>query len=154
MRRRALPELTPFCELRVEVGQPLDLGDDGFGPARIVPILGGTATGPIAGRILSGGTDEQRIGRDGTTRIHARYVIETEGGSLVGVDGQGLRSGPPAVMAALLRGEKVDGSQIYFRTMMRFDTADPALAWINGRIFLSTGKKLPDHVLLQVHQVE
>ena len=37
--------------------------------------------------------------------------------------------------------------------MMRFDTADPALAWINGKIFLSTGKKLPEHVLLQVYQV-
>ena len=48
--------MTVFAEFRVDVGAPVSLGDDGFGLARIVPILGGTVTGrTMAGIILPGG---------------------------------------------------------------------------------------------------
>lgn len=97
--------MTLFSEFRVHVGSPVKLGDDGFGAARVVPILGGTVTGPgLNGRILPGGADEQRMRAYGLTRIHARYLIETQQSSLVRVDSQGLRHGSPAAMVALLRG--------------------------------------------------
>ena len=145
--------MTPFCEFRVQVGQPTVLGDDGFGLARIVPILGGVVTGDLSGHILPGGADEQRQRADGLTRIHARYVIEASDGGLIRVDSKGLRHGPPAVMAALGRGEKVDQSLIYFRTVIRFDTAAPAHDALNRALFLSFGERHPDHVLLRLSQV-
>ena len=40
---------------------------------------------------------------------------------------QGVRHGPPDVLAALARGEPVDPSLYYFRTSMRFRTAAPGL---------------------------
>ena len=147
--------MTPFATIRVLVGPPVTLGQTGFGEARIVPILGGTVSGPgLSGDILPGGTDEQAIRADGLTRIHARYVIRTGTGALVGVDSRGLRSGPPEVMARLLRGERVDPALVYFMTTIRFDTADPALDGLNHRLFLARGQREPDCVLLAVSRLE
>ena len=146
--------MTLFSEFRVKVGTPLKLGNDGFGEARVVPILGGTVSGPgLTGTILSGGADEQRIRADGLTHIHARYVIEASDGALIRVDSQGLRSGPPEVMAALLRGEKVDPSQIYFRTVIRFETAALAHDTLNQSLFLAVGERQQDFVLLRLTKI-
>lgn len=132
--------MTLFSESRVQVGPPLKLGDDGCGAARVVPILGGTVTGPsLNGRILPGGADEQRIRADGLTRIRARYLIETEQGGLVRVSSQGLRHGPPEVMAALLRGEPVDPAQVWFRAVIRLETADKTQDTLNFDMWLATG---------------
>ena len=143
--------MTLFTEFRVQVGAPVSLGNDGFGEARIVPILGGTVAGPgLSGSILPGGADEQRIRADGLTRIHARYVIRAEDGSLIRVDSQGLRHAPPEVMAALSRGEKVDPAQVYFRTVIRFETAAPAHDDLNRFLFVSEGRREPDAVVLRL----
>ena len=140
-----------FAEFRVQVGRPVVLGNDGFGEARTVPILGGTVTGAtLTGSILPGGADEQRIRADGLTRIHARYVIRTDDGALIRVDSQGLRHAPPDAMAALLRGEPVDPSQIYFRTVIRLEAASPDHDDLNRTLFLSTGRKEADHVILSL----
>ena len=146
--------MTLFTEFRVKVGTPVKLGDDGFGEARIVPILGGTVEGPgLTGTILSGGADEQRVRADGLTRIHARYVIEAADGALIRVDSQGLRHGPPEVIAALQRGETVDHGQIYFRTVIRFETAAPAHDFLNLALFQASGRRLSDTVLLSVSRL-
>lgn len=143
-----------FAEFHVDVGTPITLGNDGFGQARIVPILGGTVTGAtLTGIILPGGADEQRIRADGLTRIHARYVIQTTDGALIRVDSQGMRHAPPEVMAALQRGETVDPSLIYFRTMIRFETAAPAHDTLNLFLFHAKGQRLADQVLLSVSRL-
>jgi hypothetical protein len=143
--------MTVFSEFRVQVGSPVVLGNDGFGEARIVPILGGTVIGPgLSGTILPGGADEQRIRADGLTRIHARYVIRAADGALVRVDSQGLRHAPPEVMAALTRGEKIDPALVYFRTVIRFETAAEAHDDLNKRVFLAMGQREPDGVVLQL----
>lgn len=143
--------MTLFTVFRVKVGLPVKLGDDGFGETRVVPILGGTVAGPgLTGTILPGGADEQRIRADGLTRIHARYVIEAADGALIRVDSQGLRHGAPEVMGALMRGEKVDPALIYFRTVIRFETAAPAHDALNRALFLSIGERQPDAVVLSL----
>lgn len=143
--------MTHFAELRVLVGTPVKLGDDGFGEGRIVPILGGTVTGHgLNGTILAHGTDEQRIRQDGLTRIHARYLIKAVDGALIRVDSQGLRHGPPGVMAALMRGETIDPAAIYFRTVIRFETSDPAHDALNKALFLAVGERHTDCVLLNL----
>lgn len=140
-----------FTEFRVQVGSPVVLDNDGFGEARIVPILGGTVSGPgLTGTILPGGADEQRIRADGLTRIHARYVIRAEDGALIRVDSQGLRHATPEVKAALMRGERVDPALVYFRTVIRFETAAPAHDDLNRSLFLSEGQREPDAVVLRL----
>lgn len=136
--------MTPFATFRVEVGLPIALGNDGFGEARIVPILGGTVSGySLSGVILPGGADEQRIRADGLTRIHARYVIRTDEGDLVRVDSQGLRHGLA----------EADPVKIYFRTVIRFETSASNLDAMNQSLFLSDGTRMADHVLLHVSKL-
>jgi Protein of unknown function (DUF3237) len=136
--------MTPFAEFRVDVGAPVSLGNDGFGEARIIPILGGSVSGSsLSGIILPGGADEQRVRADGLTRIHARYVIRTDGGDLVRVDSQGLRH-------ALAQG---DPPSPYFRTVIRFESSAPYLDALNQSLFLSDGQRLTDCVLLHVSRL-
>jgi Protein of unknown function (DUF3237) len=143
--------MTLFTQFRVKVGAPVILGNDGFGEARVVPILGGTVDGPgLSGTILPGGADEQRIRADRLTRIHARYMIRAHDGALIRVDSQGLRHAPPDIMDALMRGEKVDPAQVYFRTVIRFETAAVAHDALNCALFLATGLREADQVILSL----
>jgi hypothetical protein len=112
-----------------------------------------TASGSIIGKILPGGGDEQVIRPDGLTKIHARYILELDDGALIRVDSQGVRSGPPEVMAALLRGEKVEAGLVYFRTAIRLETTHANHDALNTKLFLATGTRLPERVLLKVYAV-
>jgi hypothetical protein len=107
----------------------------------------------LSGRILPGGTDRQIIRADGVTDLTARYSIETDTGGLILVNSDGLRHGPPEVLAAIARGEPVPPTAYYFRTVMRFETADPACAWLNKIIALATGAREQQRVLLDVYEV-
>ena len=78
------------------------------------------------GKILPGGADWQIVRTDGVVHLQARYTVETETGGQILVEAEGYRHGPPEVMERLARDETVDPSLYYFRTFMRFETADPA----------------------------
>ena len=120
----------------------------------MIDILGGTVSGPrLHGRILPGGADWQIVRSDGAADIQARYTIETSAGARILVDSKGLRHGPPEVLAALARGDKVDPALYYFRTVMRFETADPASDWLNRILALARGERAAQSVRLDVHEV-
>ena len=102
---------------------------------------------------MPGGADWQIVRSDGTAEIHARYMIETERGARVLVDSQGLRRGPAEVLDRLARGEDVDPALYYFRTVMRFEAADPALDWLKGILALARGKREAHSVQLEVFEV-
>jgi Protein of unknown function (DUF3237) len=154
MSEIATPGLSLITELSAKVGPPIDVGATPQGVRRIVPILGGDLTGPrLNGKVLPGGSDYQVWRNDGITEIHARYVIETTAGARVYVEASGLRRGPPEAMARLFRGEPVDQSLIYFRTVPRFETSDPDLAWLMRGIFLCAGARYPDRAVLRFFEV-
>ena len=81
-------------------------------------------TGKLTGKILPGGADWQFIRADGASDVEARYTIQADSGAYVLVSSEGIRHGPPEVLARLPRGEQVDPSLYYFRTCMRFETGD------------------------------
>jgi hypothetical protein len=146
------PTLEFFAELSVQVGAPLEIGDTTHGLRRLIPITGGEARGQgWRARVLSGGTDFQLIVHAGLAELDARYVLETDAGDLIYVRNRALRSGPPELMAALARGEAVDPAQIYFRCSPRFETAAASLRWINERVFVGTGVRLPEQVLMRFY---
>jgi Protein of unknown function (DUF3237) len=132
----------------------LDLGRTPYGGRRVIGILGGTVRGPkLNGRILPGGADWQIIRSDGAADISARYTIETDAGARILVASDGLRHGPPEVLAALARGDSVDPSLYYFRTAMRFETADPAVDWLNRILAVARGQREARRVRLDVYEV-
>lgn len=144
----------PIFRIHAELADILHLGHTPYGDRRVINILGGRVEGArLAGRILPGGADWQIVRPDGVADLMARYTIETDGGARVLVASDGLRHGPPAVIERLARGEAVDPALYYFRTAMRFETADPSVAWLNCIIALARGAREQRAVRLEVYQV-
>jgi hypothetical protein len=144
----------PIFRLTAELAGILPLGQTPYGERRIINILGGRVEGTrLNGRILPGGADWQIIRADGVADLRARYTIEAAGGACILVSSDGLRHGPPEVIAQLARGEPVDPALYYFRTVMRFETGDADLAWLNRIIAIGRGIREPLAVRLDVHEV-
>jgi hypothetical protein len=144
----------PILVVRCTLQSILNLGGTPYGERRIINILGGTVEGPrLKGTILPGGADWQIVRADGVVHLTARYTIETAAGALVLVDAEGYRHGPPEVMAALARDETVDPNRYYFRTFMRFETADPAVAWLNNILAIGVGARENKAVRIAVHEI-
>jgi len=144
----------PIFTIRCELEGIMSLGQTPLGERRIINILGGPVTGPrLSGRVLPGGADWQIIRADGAADIQARYTIETDAGARILVSSDGLRHGPPEVMARLARGENIDPALYYFRTAMRFETADPAVGWMNRILAIAHGQREARAVKLDVYEV-
>jgi len=144
------PALDFAFELRAQVGPPLDIGPVPGGRRRIVPILGGTFEGSgLKGRILPGGADWQIVRADGLGELDTRYTLETDDGKLIYVQNLGLRRASPEVTAKLMAGELVDPSLVYFRSVPKFETSVPDLAWLMRSIFVGTGERYPTEVLIR-----
>jgi hypothetical protein len=145
----------PIFTIDAELEAVLSLGHTPYGERRFVGIAGGTVQGPkLNGRILPGGADWQIIRKDGAADIQARYVIESDRGARILVNSVGLRHGPPEVLERLARGDKVDPAQYYFRTVMRFETGDAGLDWLNRILALARGERSARSVRLDVYEVE
>jgi Protein of unknown function (DUF3237) len=144
----------PIFRIRCEVADIMSLGSTPYGERRIINILGGPVEGTrLNGRILPGGADWQIIRTDGVADLKARYTIETEAGARILVASDGMRHGPPDVIARLARGEAVDPTLYYFRTAMRFETADPGVAWLNKIIAIGRGIREARLVRIDVYEV-
>ena len=150
------PALEFAFEVRAEVADPLVIGELPTGQTRrIIDITGGTFEGPgIKGKLRPGGADWQLIRRGhGFTDIDARYTLETDAGELIYVTNIGIRHAAPDVMRRLNAGETVDQSEIYFRAVPKFETAAPNLEWLMRSIFVSTGERYPNGVIIRFWRV-
>lgn len=152
----APPALEFAFEVRAEVADPLVIGELPTGQTRrIVDITGGTFEGPkVKGKVRPGGADWQLIRRaDGFTDVDARYTLETDAGELIYVTNIGIRHAAPEVMRRLNAGETVDQSEIYFRAVPKFETAAPDLEWLMRSIFVATGERYPNGVIIRFWRV-
>jgi Protein of unknown function (DUF3237) len=146
------PRFVPLLRLAVEVGEIVSLGPTPTGERRVVAISGGSFDSDEGwrGNVLPGGADWQLLRSDGVLEVDARYVLQDANGARVQVTSQGLRHGPPEVIAALTRGQTVDPSQYYFRTAMRFETAAAELVHLNHVIAVGIGAREARLVRLNV----
>jgi hypothetical protein len=145
----------PIFTIHAELAPIMNLGRTPYGERRVIGITGGSVSGrKFNGRVLPGGADWQIIRSDGAADIQARYTIESDTGARILVSSDGLRHGPPEIMAKLAQGEAVDPALYYFRTVMRFETSDPSLDWINRILALARGKREANAVRLDVYEVE
>ena len=143
----------PIFHVHAELADIRHFGQTPYGDRRVIDITGGRVDGPrLKGRVLPG-ADWQVVCPNGTADLQARYGIETEDGARVLVRSDGLRHGPPEVMAALARGEAVDPSRYYFRTVMRFEAAHHSVEWLNRIIAIARGARDRNAVHLDVFEV-
>jgi hypothetical protein len=149
------PRLTHVFRLEATLGQPLDLGDTAQGNRRIVPLTGGTFTGPeIKGKLLPGASaDWQIVLPDGTAFGDIRYTLQTDGGALLYLQSRGVRHGSADVLARLSRGEDVEANEYTFRTSTQIETAAPHLAWMNKGVFISVAGRHAGGVIYETYLV-
>jgi hypothetical protein len=149
------PSLSRVYRLEATLGESLDLGDIAQGRRRIVPLTGGTFSGPeLTGKLLPGSSaDWQIVLPDGTALGDIRYTLETGDGDLLYVQSRGVRHASADVLARLARGEDVDASEYTFRTSTKIETAAPALEWLNKGVFISVGGRRPGAVIYETYLV-
>ncbi len=149
------PSLTRVYRLEATVGEALELGEIAEGRRRIVPLTGGTFTGPeLNGTLLTGvSADWQIVLPDGTALGDIRYTLQTDDGNLLYVQSRGVRHGSAEVLARLARGEDVDASEYTFRTSTQIETAAPRLDWLNKGVFISVGGRRPGAVIYETYLI-
>jgi Protein of unknown function (DUF3237)/Muconolactone delta-isomerase len=149
------PSLTRVYRLEATVGEPLDLGDIAQGRRRIVPLTGGTFTGPeLNGKLLPGSSaDWQIVLPDGTALGDIRYTLRTDDGIPLYVRSRGVRHGSADVLARLARGEDVDAAEYTFRTSTKIETAAARLEWLNKGVFISVGARQRGGVIYETYLV-
>ncbi|HZF45447.1 MAG TPA: DUF3237 domain-containing protein [Sphingomonadaceae bacterium] len=148
------PGLEHAFDLTVELARPHEMGECPGGVRRVIPIVGGSADGPLVrGRILGVGADWQTVLAGGIADLDARYAIETEDGAVIEVVSQGVRHASPEVAARMAAGEAVDPSEYYMRTFIRLESGHAAYDWVNRSLFLAMGGKVGATVRLAIYRV-
>ena len=143
-----------LATLEVEVGELVSLGAGPYGERRFVPILGGRVDGPgLQGVVVPGGADWQIARADGVLDIDAHYSLLLDDGARVEIASVGMRHGPPEVLARLGRGEDVDPSEYFFRTLVRFQTGAARVAFLNRTMAIAVAARRAARVELTLHRL-
>ena len=79
--------MTEFMwDAKVKITGMINVGESKRGVRRVIPITGGTFSGPkIKGEVLPGGEDWQLVRPDGDTELYARYLLKTDDGHVIQV---------------------------------------------------------------------
>ena len=142
-------------EARVQVAPPLVVGESTNGLRRVVPISGGSVSGPrLTGSVVPGGADWQYVRPDGVLEVDARYTLRAEDGTLIMVQNSGMRHAPAAIMEKLGKGEEVAPDAYYFRTSARFEAPRGSKhEWLNRAVFIGVAERHKDAAVIRFYQV-
>lgn len=120
----AAPSLEFAFEEIVTLGPPVNLGKTGHGGRTIIPITGGSFSGPaIRGTVLPGGWDWQLLRSDGCTELEADYMLRAEDGTVINVVNKGVACPPEAGLPPL-------------RTMAVFEAPTGKHDWLSKSAFI------------------
>jgi Protein of unknown function (DUF3237) len=152
------PQLELAMHLKIRVGTPIEAGQviglNSRGRRRIIPITGGSFSGPqLQGQVLSVGADFQMIVSETSADLDARYMLQLDSGAHVFVQNRALRRASVEDTAKLVRGELVDPSAVYFRCVPTFEVSAPELAWMTESMFIGTGARYPDRVEISIYRI-
>ncbi len=149
------PRLEHLCDLAVTIAAPVEVGQTPAGLRRMIPITGGTVTGPrVNGKVLAGGADFQLILGGGTqAHLDARYVIELDDGSRVFVQNTALRVASLENSQRIMSGQPVNPDEVYFRCQPKLEATSPQWAWLSESQFIGSGRRAPDGVFLSFYRV-
>ncbi len=154
MTELTTPTLELFARLTVQVAPPIEIGETPGGRRRVIPIIGGTVSGPgVSGRVLPAGADFQRVRPEGVAELDARYVLALDDGTHVFVANRALRRASPEVTERLVRGEAVDPSLVYFRCTPSFEVPPGPWRWLMEHLFVGTGVRRPDCVEMAFYRL-
>ncbi len=131
----------PLIILRLSTAPMQNMGPGPRGPRLTFPITGGLFEGDrLRGKVLPGGGDwvVQRL--DGVFELDLRITLETNDGALIHMTFEGIRD------------DAAQGAP-YFRTLLRFETAEAKYAFLNRMLAAGKGEIGPDgpvHVIEEI----
>jgi hypothetical protein len=137
------PVLTQVYCLKAVTGPPVDFGDVLAGHRRVVPLVGGTFSGPeLNGNLLPGGSESwQIVLPDGTASAEVRYTLQTDRGALLYVRSSGVS-----------HGHVQDGEPLLHATT-HVETAAPYLDWLNKAVFVTVAGRTTVNTLYETYLV-
>src|SRR5215510_13875361 len=116
-------ELLFDINLTLGGGARQDVGTTPSGVRVIVPVTGGTFTGPhLQGTVLPGGGDWALQRADGVTVLDVRVTLQTNDNHLIYMTYRGIYIVAPEVRQRVRQGATVDPSEYYIRTTPYFET--------------------------------
>lgn len=149
------PSLSFLCNLELAVEKAHLPGVTPIGNRRVIRVEGGHFSGEnLQGQVIPGGDDWITVREDGTIIQDVRILLETNDQELILLTYRGIRAGSKDVLARLDNNEEVDREEYYFRTNPIFETSSKKYSWLNNKIFISTGKRLPTGVQYSIYQVD
>jgi hypothetical protein len=144
----------PLFVMRLDVRKLLIVGATPGPFRRIGVVPGGSFEGErLSGEVLDGGSDWQTVRSDGATTLNVRLTLKTADGALICMTYQGVRHGPPDVVARIEKGEVVDPASYYFRINPMFETSAAKYDWLNRIVAVGTGHRLADGPIYSVFEV-
>jgi len=141
-------------EMRIEASPPVATGPMPGGERRFVTVTSGRFEGPrLKGQVLSGGSDAIWADTNGRMLLDVRLMLRTDDGAAIYMQYRGVRNGPAPVLQRLAAGERVDPSEYYFRTIIRFETGDARYDWLNDLVAVGVGNRQPSGPIYRVFAV-
>ena len=140
-----LPQTELVYEAIVDIAPAMMLGEGPIGERRMVPITGGSFSGPgLRGTVLAGGADRQLVRKDGVKRLDAFYEMQTDDGAMLTIRNQVLVDQPK------------DGQRYAFSNV-EITAPEGKYGWLNRAIYVGTLDSLrPERqaVLVRVYRVK
>lgn len=135
MRSRSL------MTLRLKTAPTQDFGSGPHGTRVTFPVVGGSFEGErLRGKVLPGGGDWTIRRADGILELELRVTLETDDGALVYLTFTGIRDDGAA-------------GAPYFRTLPRFETAEPKYSFLNRLLAVGSGEISADGPLHVIEEI-
>jgi hypothetical protein len=129
----------PLLTLRLSTAPTQEVGAGPHGKRITFPLIGGSFEGDrLRGKVLAGGDDWGIVRSDGVIELDLRVTLQTDDGALIHMTFEGMRN------------DAAQGGP-YFRTLPRFETADPKYAFLNRLLAVGVGEIRADG---PVHLIE
>ena len=126
-------------DVAFDVATPLALGT-----RQIVPVTGGTFSGPrLKGTALGGGGDWIVRRPDGVSVLNVRATLKTDDDQLIYMTYDGVLYTPP--------GSKP--GETYWRTTPRFETGSQKYEWLTRIVAVGVGRPVPGKAAYRVFQI-
>ena len=145
-----------LMQLTAELDTAQLIGDTPQGDRRIIPVIGGSFSGPqLKGQVLPGGGGDWLLFRkDGAAQLDVRTTLRTDDGALIYVSYRGVSVIPPDVRQRIISGQDVDPAQYYFRTTPYFETGSEKYSWLNKLVTVGVGKRTKSSVIYSIYTIK